>query len=78
MLVTSAGKVIRTRVNGIRITLRVAQGVCLVRLGEQERVVSVERLADADDYGGVRASSLPSEPPGPPEDVADDTEADEE
>jgi DNA gyrase subunit A len=49
MLVTSAGKVIRTQVEGIRITGRVAQGVCLVRLGEEEFVVSVERLAEPDE-----------------------------
>ncbi len=53
MLVTSAGKVIRTRVEGIRVTGRVAQGVCLVKLGDQERVVSVERLADTDYEGGT-------------------------
>ena len=48
MIVTSAGKVIRIPVKGIRITGRVAQGVCLVRLGEQEKVIGIERLADPE------------------------------
>jgi DNA gyrase subunit A len=49
MLLTSGGKVIRIPVAGIRVTGRVAQGVCLVKLGSDEVVVGVERLADPDD-----------------------------
>jgi DNA gyrase subunit A len=74
MLVTSAGKVIRTPVHGIRVTGRVAQGVCLVRLGDQERVASVERLAEPED--AARPSGIPSQPPPePPPDL--DGELDE-
>jgi DNA gyrase subunit A len=49
MILTSAGKVIRIPVEGIRVTQRVAQGVCLVRLGDQEGVVGIERLGEPDD-----------------------------
>ena len=49
IILTSGGKVIRIPVEGIRVTGRVAQGVCLVRLGDSEQVVGVERLDDPDD-----------------------------
>lgn len=49
MILTSAGKVIRTPVEGIRVTGRVAKGVRLVRLGRQESVVGIERLAEPDE-----------------------------
>ncbi len=49
IILTSAGKVIRIPVEGIRVTGRVAQGVRLVRLGESEQVIGVERLDDPDD-----------------------------
>jgi DNA gyrase subunit A len=46
MLVTDAGKLIRTRVEGIRIAGRSTQGVIVFDTAEDERVVSVERISE--------------------------------
>ena len=48
MLVTNAGKLIRTTVAGIRIAGRSTQGVIVLNTHEDERVVSVERLSEED------------------------------
>ena len=48
MLVTDAGKLIRTPVAGIRIAGRSTQGVIVLNTHEDERVVSVERLSEED------------------------------
>jgi DNA gyrase subunit A len=56
MLITDRGQTIRTRVDEIRETGRNAQGVKLMTLGEAERIVAVERLAETvegeDSPGG--------------------------
>jgi DNA gyrase subunit A len=49
MLVTDAGKLIRTGVNQIRIAGRSTQGVIVLDTAEDERVVSVERLSEDGD-----------------------------
>ncbi len=49
MLVTNRGKVIRTRVAGISEVGRNTQGVRVIRTGDDERVVAIERLVDSDD-----------------------------
>jgi DNA gyrase subunit A len=46
MMVTDGGQLIRTPVSQIRRAGRSTQGVMIIRVGEGERVVSVERLAD--------------------------------
>jgi len=46
MLVTDAGKLIRTPVAGIRIAGRSTQGVIVLDTAEDEKVVSVERLSE--------------------------------
>jgi DNA gyrase subunit A len=46
MLVTNAGKLIRTPVAGIRIAGRSTQGVIVLNTADDERVVSVERLSE--------------------------------
>ena len=53
MLVTDGGKLIRTRVDGIRIAGRSTQGVIVFDTAEDEKVVSVERIGEeGDDNGG--------------------------
>jgi DNA gyrase subunit A len=47
MLVTDRGKVIRVPVGGIRIASRATKGVKIFTTGEEERVVSVEHIPDA-------------------------------
>jgi DNA gyrase subunit A len=46
MLVTDAGKLIRTTVAGIRIAGRSTQGVIVLNTADDEKVVSVERLSE--------------------------------
>ena len=48
MLITNGGKIIRMEVNSISIQGRNTMGVRLISLGEEEKVVGVERLADKD------------------------------
>jgi DNA gyrase subunit A len=68
MMVTDGGQLIRTPVSQIRRAGRSTQGVMIIRVGEGERVVSVERLADmgGDDAGGEEATS-PDAPSNEPE-----------
>ncbi|MCG6871833.1 MAG: DNA gyrase subunit A [Gammaproteobacteria bacterium] len=49
MLITSAGTLIRTRVNEISILGRSTQGVRLIEPGENERLVSIERVEETAD-----------------------------
>jgi DNA gyrase subunit A len=49
MLVSDGGQVIRVPVDGIRIVGRASQGVTIFTTSADERVVSVERLAEPDD-----------------------------
>ena len=52
MLVTDAGKVIRTPVRGISIIGRNTQGVRLIDLAEGEKVVGVACLAEKEEEEG--------------------------
>ena len=47
MLISDAGQTIRVAVSGISIQGRAAQGVTIFRVDDGEKVVSVERIADA-------------------------------
>jgi DNA gyrase subunit A len=48
MLVTDAGKLIRTPVAGIRVAGRSTQGVIVLNTADDEKVVSVERLSEEE------------------------------
>ncbi len=85
MLITNGGQTIRTRVDEIRETGRNAQGVKLMTLGTDERVVGVERLAETDagqsempppdgsippgEGGGGTGETIPPPPPAPEGDL---------
>jgi DNA gyrase subunit A len=74
MLITDRGQTIRTAVDEIRETGRNAQGVKLMTLGDGERIVAVERLAESGDGDdGAGGDSIPPEPNGgsvaPPSDL---------
>ncbi|MGO9833189.1 MAG: DNA gyrase subunit A [Polyangiaceae bacterium] len=73
MLITDRGQTLRTRVDEIRETGRNAQGVKLMTLGDGERIVAVERLAEAGDDAASGFSEPPSEGggslPPPPDDL---------
>ncbi len=54
MLITQEGKIIRISIDGIRVSGRSTQGVKLMDLGEEDRLVAVAKIAerDADDADG--------------------------
>ena len=66
MLITDRGQTLRTPVDQIRETGRNAQGVKLMTLGEGERIVAVERLAEANDEVGGTSMNPPPDGSMPP------------
>ncbi len=66
MLVTDAGRLIRTRADQVRVTGRQSQGVTLLRLGAGEHVTSVfpvVEVADGESEDEPPASGPDSDPP---------------
>jgi len=68
MLVSSGGKVVRIRVNEIRVIGRNTQGVRLIDLEEGERVAAVARLAEREDEAETGEPSLADPSDGDPTD----------
>jgi len=68
MLISSTGTLVRTTVDGISVQGRNTQGVRLIRLGEGERLVGIERIEslDGDEEEGL-ADTAPGELPPPAE-----------
>ena len=58
MLITDAGTLVRTRVSEVSIVGRNTQGVRLIRTSENEHVVSLERICDADDEEAEQESAV--------------------
>ena len=54
MAVTDAGQLIRTKVAEVRLAGRNTQGVRVIRLDENERVVDVGLIAERDEEGSGR------------------------
>jgi DNA gyrase subunit A len=61
MLITNTGKIIRLRIKDIRVIGRNTQGVRLIELEEGERVVSLARLAEKEEYEEEPAQEKPVE-----------------
>jgi len=61
MLITDRGQMLRTRVGEIRETGRNAQGVKLMTLEGDERIVALERLAESSSDEVVGGDSIPPE-----------------
>lgn len=57
MLITDAGTLVRTRVREVSIVGRNTQGVRLIRTADDEHVVSLERVCDADEDDSLEESS---------------------
>ena len=55
MLITSGGTLIRTRVDEISVMSRNTQGVCLIDLDEDEKLVGMDKVAEAEN--GVEADT---------------------
>jgi DNA gyrase subunit A len=70
MLITDRGQTIRTAVEGVRETGRNAQGVKLMSVGDDERVVAFESIGESR-AGAALEGSIPPPPPGEAEDNAD-------
>jgi DNA gyrase subunit A len=63
LVLTTKGKGIRMKVNDIRVTGRVAQGVTLVNLASGDQVRSIARIVMDTDDGDVEASEETEETP---------------
>ncbi|HHX0602773.1 TPA: DNA topoisomerase (ATP-hydrolyzing) subunit A [Haemophilus influenzae] len=57
MLITDAGTLVRTRISEVSIVGRNTQGVRLIRTADDEHVVSLERVCDADEEYSLEESS---------------------
>jgi DNA gyrase subunit A len=75
MLITDRGQTIRTAVNGIRETGRNAQGVKVMSVGDEERVVAFESIGESR-AGAVLDGTIPP-PPGDETDETSNGESDE-
>ena len=72
MIVTDGGQLIRCPVLNIRIVSRSSRGVTVIRVKDEERVVSVERIEDdgsedEDETGGETGSETPPAAPSEPD-----------
>ncbi|PRM07255.1 DNA gyrase subunit A [Haemophilus influenzae] len=56
MLITDAGTLVRTRISEVSIVGRNTQGVRLIRTADDEHVVSLERICDADEEDSLEES----------------------
>jgi DNA gyrase subunit A len=65
MLISDAGTVLRCRVREVSCIGRNTQGVRLIRLAENEKIVAVERWAEPEENGGDGGGPGPVEPGGP-------------
>jgi DNA gyrase subunit A len=65
MLISSTGTLVRTTVDEISIQGRNTQGVRLIRLGEGERLVGIERIEslDGDEEATVAEPAPGAAPP---------------
>ena len=70
MVITDGGKVIRTRVEEIRETKRDTQGVRVINVSGEERVVDVEPVAESDEDEEVQEEAEQSAEGGSPADAA--------
>jgi DNA gyrase subunit A len=71
MLITDRGQTIRTAVSGVRETGRNAQGVKLMSVGDDERVVAFEPIGESN-AGAALEGTIPPPPPGEETDESED------
>jgi DNA gyrase subunit A len=72
MIITTAGIIIRTEIKGISVMGRYTQGVKLIRLADNEQVVSVAKVPPSEDTGSSAAEE--DEPMGTVDDSVDHDE----
>jgi DNA gyrase subunit A len=73
MLITDRGQTIRTAVDGVRETGRNAQGVKLMSIGDDERVVAFEPIGESQASAVLESGSIP--PEAMPEGAGEEAEA---
>ena len=78
MLITDKGTLVRTRVDEVSITSRNTQGVMLIRLGENEKLVKTVRIDEPEEVEseaieGEYEEIAPSDGPDSPEQGADES-----
>ena len=56
MLISQSGKLIRIPTSGVKVQGRNTQGVKIINLGEDDRVVALSRLAESDGSDGSDGS----------------------
>jgi DNA gyrase subunit A len=81
MVVTNGGQIIRTHIDQIREAGRNTQGVRIIRVAKDERVVDVEPLAEEDELEEGEADELDAsvaESEAPPEGEDADADADDD
>ena len=61
MLISDQGTLIRTPVDGVSVLGRNTQGVTLVKLGEEENLVSLERIVEYKDPEGAAVEEVANE-----------------
>jgi DNA gyrase subunit A len=57
LLITQQGMILRMATNDVRAIGRATQGVTLINIEDDDKVVSIARLVDKDDEGGSQAES---------------------
>ena len=62
MVMTAEGKILRTKVDDVREISRNAQGVRLIDMGENDRVIGVAKLAETTPEGTIEADGDESSP----------------
>jgi DNA gyrase subunit A len=67
MLISNRGTLVRTTVDEVRIMGRNTQGVRLIRLGEDEKLVEVERIEKLDEVEEVAVDAADPDTPDAPE-----------
>ena len=75
MLITSGGTLIRTAVDGISVVGRNTQGVRLIRIDDDERLVEIERVATAGDASSDEGDEPSDDESSPASGDADDSTA---
>jgi DNA gyrase subunit A len=59
ILISTTGRLIRIPVNTVPVVGRATQGVRVMRLDDDERVASIERLADPDESEDIEQAAAP-------------------
>jgi DNA gyrase subunit A len=63
MMITNGGKIIRTNMQNVRVIGRNTQGVNLFRLGEGEKVVAMDRVAEPSGSGDDEGEDVDTDTP---------------